>query len=1317
MFQPPEYRAHQEWLGYVQPVGLVVSIPALLQAQAYVNKNIAPQHQQFLALLPRDRQDSAVPEIPDFASFTRQVFGWEASDLVAAPESLHLYLEAYDEVLSPNFVVKEIDAKDDAKPWLMLVKCYPPGTDLDANEASQPQHWQASPQARMEHLLLKTGVSIGLLFNHTQVRLVYKPAGENSGHATFAAKDMAGVSGRPIFAALHMLLSAERVFGFGIEPKHRLANILAESRKYQNVVSTKLAEQVLAALYELVRGFQAANAQAKGTILDEVLARDPQQVYAGLLTTLLRLVFILFAEDRDLLSTDPLYAKFYSLTELFRRLREDAGRHTDTMEQRYGAWAQLLVLFRMIHDGARHGNFHIPAREGYLFDPNRYPFLEGRPSKSTRQAGETLAVPHVSDGVVYRVLQNLLVLDGERLSYRSLDVEHIGGVYETMMGFNLEVAGGRSIAIKPTKSHGAPATVNLDELIAQKPGDRGKWLKEQSDQSLTGQAAEMLKTAKTIEDTVAALEKKIARHATPNLVPPGAMVLQPSDERRRSGSHYTPRSLTEPIVRTTLRPILERLGQAGIPTPDQLLNLKVCDATMGSGAFLVEACRQLAEELVESWHAHTCVPAIPPDEDELKHAQRIVAQRCLYGVDKNPQAVDLAKLSLWLATLAKDHPFTFLDHNLKAGDSLVGLSKEQIIRFHWKAGQPNNVRGAYIQQQIERATAARQQILSAREDTPYASQRQALAVAEEALQGIRDIGDLTIAAFFGAERDKDREKLRQGHLQLLDRAWGPKGRTEDIAVWQVHVHALRRGKWPLSPFHWEIEFPEVFGHKDGGFDVIVGNPPFLGGRSISTHFGDNFLAWLLEIQQQTTGGADLVSHFFRRAYEFLRGTGAFGLIATNTISQGDTRSSGLSWICTSGGTIFVAHRRLKWPGQAAVVVSVIHVSKGPVPTPYQLDGEPVERITSYLFHTGGHDDPAKLTANAGKSFQGSITYGMGFTFDDHDKKGVANPISLMHELITKDKRNAERIFPYLGGDEVNNDPLHQHSRYVIYFGDMTESEAMKWPDLMDILAKKVRPDRLSKAPEVGAWPWWQFWRIRAELYQAIKGLDRVLLTNAQASPHHCMAFSTPHAVFANSLNVFPIDSYGGFAILQGNVHEAWTRFFCSTLEDRLRYNPTDCFDTFPFPNNFDSDTKLEQSGKEYYDFRAATMVTNSEGLTKTYNRFHDPDETSPDIVRLRELHSAMDRAVLQAYGWFDLAERTTCEFLLDYEENDEEDESPSTDKRGKKKPWRYRWPDDFRDEVLARLLELNKQRAEEEAMRPVEAEKKAKRKKAAKELF
>ncbi len=192
-----------------------------------------------------------------------------------------------------------------------------------------------------------------------------------------------------------------------------------------------------------------------------------------------------------------------------------------------------------------------------------------------------------------------------------------------------------------------------------------------------------------------------------------------------------------------------------------------------------------------------------------------------------------------------------------------------------------------------------------------------------------------------------------------------------------------------------------------------------------------------------------------------------------------------------------------------------------------------------------------------------------------------------------------------------------------------------------------------------------------------------------------MVYSEQTIVFADEMSSL-------FSLLQSRPHELWARFFASSMKDDMRYTPSDCFEAFPFPPNFEADPTLESAGRAYYDFRAALMIRNNEGLTRTYNRFHDPDERSPDILKLHELHAAMDRAVLDAYGWTDL--KPTCEFLLDYEED--EDESGG---RRRKKPWRYRWPDDFRDEVLARLLALNRQRAEEERLTGAAAEAKSKK--------
>jgi hypothetical protein len=832
MAKDPAIFAHQEWLGYVQPVGLVVSIPAMLDANVRINQNVAPDHRRFLEALPVDADGEPIPEYADFPRFAQIVLGWEASDLYGAPgaaplpETLEVSLPDYNETLRPSYALREYEPASGAREWILLVKVLPMGVNFDAVEEVDSRHWQASLQAKFERLLRQTKVPIGLLFNGRQIRLVYAPEKELSGHATFKLAEMVNVAGRPIFAAFQMLLSAERLYS--VAERERLPAILENSRKYQNVVSTQLASQVLEALYELLRGFQAADDQAHGKLLHDVLVKDPDHVYRGLLTTLLRMVFVLYAEDRGLLSTDPVFANYYSITGLYERLRIDDGRYPDTMDQRYGAWAQLLTLFRLIYRGGSHAALRIPAREGYLFDPDRYLFLEGR-----RAVKDEVSIPRVPDGVLFRVLSKLMLLDGERISYRTLAVEQIGSVYEAIMGFELHVASGPSIAIKPAKKHGAPTTINLEALLATPAKDRVKRFTDETDQKLTGKAVDLLKAAGTVNDLMTALERKIASSVTPGIVAKGAMIFQPSNERRRSGSHYTPSSLTGPIVEAALAPVLKQLGDN--PTPAQIFNLKVCDPAMGSGAFLVEACRQLGDALSRAWHAHNERPILPPDEDEALHAQRQIAQRCLYGVDKNPMATDLAKLSLWLATLAKDHPFTFLDHSLRAGDSLVGLTRKQIAAFNWnEEDEQQSFIEPIIRTRIELVSRYRQRILAARDDVPYSQLKQDLEGAEEALVLVRQVGDSVIAAFFSADRAKARENARVVLRDLTEFSIKDVTDEKSFTAIEEALAGLHRGSRGIRPFHWELEFPEVFifderGERVGGFDVIVGNPPFMGG--------------------------------------------------------------------------------------------------------------------------------------------------------------------------------------------------------------------------------------------------------------------------------------------------------------------------------------------------------------------------------------------------------------------------------------------------------------------------------------------------------
>jgi hypothetical protein len=1309
-----------EWLDHVPPVGLVVA-PTLLKELGLLPLRQTPIDTGHAGEIIGS--ELSRPALTDPWAFVEQVLGWEARHVAGAPggpaipDELLVALPEHSTTLRPTWAVAELGEGD--RRWQLLVRVEAPGVDPDARNALDG--WEATPHQRFERLLRDTGVFAGLLISerderkdgeiryYPEFRLIYAPRGETSGHQSFPIRPMAMVAGRPMLGGLKLLLDRFRLFSDSDD--RRLPALLKHSRDAQALVSTALAEQVLGALHELLRGLDSA----EPALVRELAASRPDHLYEGLLTVLMRLVFVLYAEDRDLLPSRSdarareIYETSYSVRGLYAKLTEDATLNPDTMDERRGGWGGLLALFRLIHKGHRTG--FVQARGGKLFDPDEFPFLEGRASKD--EAARILAV---SDGCLLRILEGLMTLklrgaERERLSYRTLDVEQIGSVYETVMGFTVEAATSRVLAIKAGKNNKTPVFVALDELLAKKGKDRIRDLKENVGRALSPAQGKPLEDAKSVEDLVAALDGMVDERGSPKkrVAASGTPILQPTGERRRTGSHYTPRSLTAPIVKYALEPAFDRLGPDA--TPDQVLDLKVCDPAMGSGAFLVEACRALGERLVAAWARWPeARPTIPADEDEDLHARRLVAQRCLYGVDKNPRAVDLARLSLWLATLARDHEFTFLDHALKCGDSLVGLIREQIASLHWDTSKGLPLFGNLVRERLEAASDGRQEIREAPDDVTRAVQEVRYRQVERRLDNVRLIANAIVAAFFSTDKAKAREAKRQ---EIESWANGPATelwpRLEELAA------TLQSSVRPIVPFHWEIEFPEAFVRDDGGFDAIIGNPPFLGGKRVSPEYGDSYAGWLHAMHTGAHGNADLVAHFFRRAFGLLLQDGVLGLIATNTVAQGDTRQTGLAVILKAGGAIVHAIRRLRWPGEAAVVVSVVHIAKGGLLPPV-LDGRSVHRISAYLVEGDLDDAPAPLATNVGKAFVGSYVLGIGFTFDDAAAaKGASSSLAEMRRLIDKDPRNAERISPYIGNQEVVTDPAHSHQRYVINFGDMplcrdhrehgwfqmtpetqTKSRregsvpqdypgptAADWPDLINIVRRLVKPERDVQKRDAIRNRWWQYADKRPGLYRAIDSSPYVLVVGAAALTHHAFARMSTRQIFSHKLIVIAIGSFSGFASLHARTHEIWCAMFGATrgAADDNTYNPSDVFVNFPFPSDFETNASLETAGQAYHDHRATVMIDRKEGLTKTYNRFHARSENGPDIARLRTLHAAMDVAVLRAYGWSDLAERAATEFI---EQDADEGKTPK---------FRLDWPVEFKDEVLARLLALNAERA------------------------
>jgi hypothetical protein len=722
-----------EWLDHVPPVGLLVA-PTLLKELGLLPLRQTPIDTGKVGEIIGS--ELSKPALTDPWAFVEQVLGWEARHVAGAPggpaipDELLVALPEHGTTLRPTWAVAELGEGD--RRWQLLVRIEAPGVDPDARNALDG--WEATPHQRFERLLRDTGVFAGLLISerderkdgevryYPEFRLVYAPRGETSGYQSLPIRPMATVAGRPMLGGLKLLLDRFRLFSDADD--RRLPALLKHSRDAQALVSTALAEQVLGALHELLRGLDSA----EPALVRELAVSRPDHLYEGLLTVLMRLVFVLYAEDRNLLPSRSdarareIYETSYSVRGLYAKLTEDATLNPDTMDERRGGWGGLLALFRLIHKGHKTG--FVQARGGKLFDPNEFLFLEGRAANQ-----EPARILAVSDGCLLRILEGLMTLklrgaERERLSYRTLDVEQIGSVYETVMGFTVEAARSRVLAIKAGKNNKTPVFVALDVLLDKKGKDRIKELKENVGRGLTAAQAKPVEDAKSVEDLVAALDGMVDERGSPKkrIAASGTPILQPTGERRRTGSHYTPRSLTAPIVKYALEPTFERLGPDA--TPEQVLELKVCDPAMGSGAFLVEVCRALGERLVVAWTRWPEMrPAIPADEDEELHARRLVAQRCLYGVDKNPRAVDLARLSLWLATLARDHEFTFLDHALKCGDSLVGLTTTQIAAANWDESKP----GLPLFRQLVRDNAAkvmkgRVEIQNAPDDTMRAIQ-------------------------------------------------------------------------------------------------------------------------------------------------------------------------------------------------------------------------------------------------------------------------------------------------------------------------------------------------------------------------------------------------------------------------------------------------------------------------------------------------------------------------------------------------------------------------------------------------------------------
>ena len=782
------------------------------------------------------------------------------------------------------------------------------------------------------------------------------------------------------------------------------------------------------------------------------------------------------------------------------------------------------------------------------------------------------------------------------------------------------------------------------------------------------------------------------------------------DDRATTGSHYTPDDLVQPLIRHSLDHLIAERLQVDDPEA-ALLELRVADIACGSGHILLAAARRIATEL-----AVVRTGEEQPSPPAYRAALRDTIRRCIYGVDLNPLAVELCKVALWLEAHIPGQPLNFLDHHIKCGDAIVGFARREELgqgvptaAFKTLPGDDKEVSAAFrrknkgdLQHQtqasldftpellghLEAILEAWQSLSALPEQTPAQidgkKERFAAFSQGEHAGLLRAIADIPVAQFYIPMVPGNEAKL------VTDGKFRGYWRGQ-LALQGHGADAARALSEQRRFFHWFLEFPEIMDR--GGFDCILGNPPYLGGQALSGTYSHAFCE-CMRWRYAPTGLSDLVVFFLRRIHGLLRDGGFTAIITTNSIVDGDVRKDGLEQVVAAGAQINMAMRGIRWPGTANLVVSLLALHKGEWNGPRMLDNQPVEMINAFFEEGESRGAPNSILENHNRVFQGSIFLGDGFRLS-HEEAG---------RLRISDPRNAEVIMPIINGKELNNEPNQAPGRSIINFRDWPIERAQAFREPFSIVEGLVKPERAKSQRKVRRERWWIYAERARGLYDGIQGLPHCFVAAATTKHLNFSVMPTDY-VFTHALYVFTTDRWDLFVVVQSTLHEVWARKYSGSLETRLRYSPSDCFDTFAFPVGLwqTADAGLAELGERYNAHRKALMQTLWLGLTKIYNLFHARDlspttvtqvskkdaDTAADgfeaLLELRRLHVQLDLAVRDAYGWQD----------LDLEHGFYEIETLTENDRV-----RYTISPAARREVLTRLLTENHARVEAEAKYP-----------------
>lgn len=776
------------------------------------------------------------------------------------------------------------------------------------------------------------------------------------------------------------------------------------------------------------------------------------------------------------------------------------------------------------------------------------------------------------------------------------------------------------------------------------------------------------------------------------------------DDRSSSGSHYTPEELVKPLIKHSLDYLIEDKLKEADPVKG-LLSLTICDVACGSGHILLSAARRVGFELAKVRSKED-----QPTPSVLRVAVRDVIRNCIYGVDLNPLAVELCKVALWLEAHEPGEPLNFLDHHIKCGNAIVGLAHADELEkgiaseaFKTLTGDDKEIASAFKKRNDQELQTSGQmstidvlkvdnelkdiqsdflKFAQLPENTPEQITQKEKAYRElnngKKWWRLKNLADLQVAQFFIPKTIANKDKLttHNQYMNYLKEGTQILDRGASMAISQEKRF-----------FHWFLEFPEIF--QKGGFDCILGNPPYLGGKKISTVYGFN-LTLYIKTCYQTESSCDLVVYFFHRILRILNQNGFMSLITTNSISEAGNRTDGLQKF-EKNVIINMAATNVHWPGTANVTITLISITPRLNINKKYLNNEPVDYINSHLSNNQHQEEPYTLFGSSDIASIGIYPNG-DFVIDSKEYK----------EIISQNPREKDVIKPYLNGQELNNQIDGITSKYIIDFGRLNEEKARSYYSFQ-LLEKRVKPHRdelIRKGGQIHEVDFWKFWDKRPELTHKLKGI-KTCFTLTRVSKYFLIQEVDTDQVLSDALVVFSTNDERFFYQLQSSLHEYWSWQYCSTMRNfGLRYTPRNAADKFPFTKNkFIYREGLFQQLKQT---RSALMRKLQIGLTGLYNLMHDYSITynTEELEELRCLHKELDETVLNSYGWHQDDPKWGKGIQLRHDFY-EVDYLPENDRV------RYTIHPEARKEVLKRLLQLNHERhAEEVAMGLFEKEQK-----------